>query len=119
MVIPHEGLTPEQEDAIVQAYLDLKKSVGLIAEMAGVSHVTVFNVIKRTGTPLRGPKQTPRKPGPVQERRARKIIEALALKEQNLDTRDIADALDVTLQTAYDYLRAGRELDNDVATQAQ
>lgn len=118
MGIPHEGLTPEQEAAIVRAYGEPWKTVGMIADEAGVSQVTVFKVIKRTGTPLRGPKQTPRKPSPAQERRARKIIEALILQEQGLDAIDIAAALDVTLQTAYIYLRAGRETVDDLATQA-
>lgn len=49
-----QAVSPELEDEIIRLYADENKAAAAIKAEAGVSHQTLYKVLRRRGVPLRG-----------------------------------------------------------------
>lgn len=108
--MPPRGLTPAQEKEIIENYRDPKIGVDRVAYKAGISRVTLYKVLHRTGTPLRGHSQKkPRRvPGAKRAAIEKRRAETHDLIAIGFTPKDIAIELRVSLSTVHKDLQKSK-----------
>lgn len=95
--------TDEQEQRVSKAYTETTTSVDILARSVGVSRDTFYKILGRTRTSLRAPNKRQKRDSPRHQTKMSNIRRAVALQEQGLSAKEIADEINVKPQTVYNY----------------
>lgn len=102
--------TDEQEQRVSRAYAETTTSVDILARSVGVSRDTLYQILRRTRTPLRAPQRRQKRESLRHQTKMNNIRRTIALGEQEWSIEEIAVELRVQPQTVYNYRRQAKQL---------